>query len=150
MQTQVDLVPEEALPRGGPALAVAPLAVGTSPLERYLHAAGGGTTLAAGADLAALVRMRLSTDRDGVRVTDAAREGRNVRVALEVRRFAGPLAASVPRTALVQVRIGALEPGEYELAVAQSVVYFGLPDPPGETADPPGEPLRLPFEVRAA
>ncbi len=46
------------------------------------------------------------------------------RIALDVRRFDGPLAANDPWTALVSMALGSLEAGSYTLVVQESVSRF--------------------------
>lgn len=116
-----------------PSVVLVPETSGQTPLERYRAGPGHAGPYGAGTPLVLLVRSAPLGSPDTFVVSAARRDGRTVRVALERRRFTGPLAANVVTTALVEVRLGALAAGDYRVQVVETVLDFSTYEHP-ETA----------------
>lgn len=129
-----------------PVVAIATEASGATPLERYRAAGRGPWT--ARQRLVVLVRLDDVSSPDVVEVT-AERKGKRIAVTIEVRRYTGPLAANVVTTPLVEVELGRLAAGRYEVRVDETILEFDDLDRPDLATNPrAGLGSRMSFEVR--
>jgi hypothetical protein len=120
-----------------PALVVAPLASGTGTVERYRGAvAAGAMRPVAGAPQVLLIRLPDKNSPDTVAVVAAGRSGNRIRVRLETRRFTGRLAANVVDVPLVEIELGALPAGRYEVRVDETVLEFDQYSKPQDARNP--------------
>jgi len=129
-----------------PVVALSTQASGATALERYRAAGRGPWT--SRQRLVLLVRLRDVSSPDLVEVT-AERKGKLVVVAIEVRRYSGPLAANVVTTPLVEVELGRLAAGSYDIRVDETVLEFDDLDRPDLAANPhAGIGATMSFQVR--
>jgi hypothetical protein len=126
---------------------IAAVTAGKTPLARY-HAAAPGP-YAPGTPLVLIIRVPLAGSADVVTVTDAHRNGANVPVAIETRRYEGPLHANPATMTLVEVALGALPKGTYTIDVAERVLHFERYGAPQAATDPqPGLTSSITLEVQ--
>jgi hypothetical protein len=120
-----------------PALVVAPLASAAGTVERYRSAvAAGAMRPKAGAPQVLLIRLPDKNSPDTVAVVAADRSGNRIRVRLHTRRFTGPLSANVVEVPLVEIELGALPAGRYEVKVEETVLEFDQYSKPQAARNP--------------
>ena len=115
-----------------PPVVIVPAGAGKTVLERYRARAKP----VSGAPLVVIVRLSDASSPDTFAVTDARRDGQKITIAIESRRFRGPLAANVVTTPLVEIALGELPPGTYEIELEEQVLDFTKHDAP-QTAGKP-------------
>jgi hypothetical protein len=115
-----------------PPVAIVPATAGKTVLERYRS----GAKPVSGAPLVVVVRLADASSPDTFTVTDARRDGAKIGIAIESRRFRGPLAANVVTTPLVEIALGELAPGTYTIDIDEQVLDFTKYDAP-QTASKP-------------
>jgi hypothetical protein len=126
---------------------IAAAAAGKTPLERYRAAAPG--PYASGTPLVVIIRLPVTNSPDVVTVTDAHRDGNKVSIAIETRRFDGPLSANEVMTPLVEVALGALPKGTYTINIAERVLRFTKYSAPQTATDPrPGLGSSITLDVQ--
>jgi hypothetical protein len=130
-----------------PTVALAAASSGKTPLERYHAATTGPYTT--GTPLILIIRIPVVNSPDVVAVTDAHRDGSKISVAIETRRFDGPLAANEVTTPLVEVVLGTMPKGTYTIDVAERVLHFTKYDAPQTATSPkPGLGASMTFTVQ--
>jgi hypothetical protein len=112
-----------------PAVVIVPAGSGKTVLERYRS----GAKPASDTPLVVIVRLPDANSPDAFAVTDAHREDGKIAVAIESRRFRGPLAANVMTTPLVEIALGNLPKGTYTIDIEEQVLELTKVDAP-ETA----------------
>jgi len=129
-----------------PTMRVAARAAGATVVERYRspHRA-----LRPSDEVVLIIRLPPLNSPDVVTVVSATAAGKRVRVALETRRFTGPLAANDVTEAFIEVSLGRLGAGRYDVRVREQVLAFDVYDRP-DTANGARAGLggSLSFEVR--
>jgi hypothetical protein len=129
-----------------PVIAIADRASGATAAERYRAARRGRWT--SKQRLVLLVRLREVSSPDLVDVT-ASRDGNKIDVAITVRRYSGPLAANEITVPLVEVDLGRLAAGRYDVSVDEVVMDFDDLDRPDLTTNPrAGIGATMQFQVR--
>jgi hypothetical protein len=118
-----------------PTLVVAPVAAGKTAEERY-RAWPGRVRVRAGVPAVLLIRLPVANSPDVVKVIAAERHGQRIRVKLETRRYTGPLSANVVAVPLVEVELGALAVGRYQVGVDETVLDFDRYDAPQVARNP--------------
>jgi hypothetical protein len=73
---------------------------------------------------------------DTLEVTGASRRDRRIDLYIELRRFTGTVHANVITVPVVEVRLGVLKPGRYEVSVEETEFYFTDHDHPERGLDP--------------
>ena len=111
---------------------VVPAGAGKTVLERYRSSARPTS----GTPLVVIVRLPDANSPDAFSVTAAHRDGTKISIALESRRFRGPLAANVVTTPLVEISLGELTAGTYTIDIEEQVLDFTKHDAP-QTASKP-------------
>ena len=148
METEITKFPMEKLLESGPSLLVVPKSVGETPVDRYIQTPNVGETLPSGESLVAIIRIALLSTPDEIKVTGASRDGSTFWIELEKRCYEGQLAGNDPMMALVQVDLGRLARGHYEVVVAETTLGFLDLKHPENAANPTVALQRLRFEVR--
>jgi len=115
-----------------PAIVIVPASAGKTVLERYRS----GARPASGAPLVVIVRLPEASTPDTFAVTDAHLDGTKIAIAIESRRFHGPLAANDATTPLVEITLGDLAKGTYMIDIDEQIFDFTKPDAP-QTASKP-------------
>jgi hypothetical protein len=115
-----------------PPVVIVPADAGKTVLDRYRSRAAP----VSGKPLVVIVRLPDASSPDTFTVTDAHRDGLKIAVAIESRRFRGPLAANVVTTPLVEIALGELTPGTYTIDIDEQVLDFTKLDAP-QTASRP-------------
>ncbi len=146
METRIYQIAPDALPPGGPALGVVPRGAGADGAARYRELPA--EVLPAGRPLVALVRTPVLTSSDTVAVAEAAWQGREVHVTVEMTTYTGTLFANVPYVGLVEADLGAPAPGPYTLVVTWRTRPFDDLARPDDTGAPTATTRRLDFQVR--
>jgi hypothetical protein len=113
---------------------IAAATAGKTPLERYR--AASPRPYARGVPLVVIIRLPDANSPDVVTVTDAHRDGSKVSIAIETRRFDGPLSANEVTTPLVEVVLGALPKGTYTIDIDERVLRFTKYGAPQTATDP--------------
>lgn len=147
METEITKFPMEKLPESGPSLLVVPKNVGETSADRYIQHTNMGETLPSGEPLVAIVRIALLSTPDEIKVIRASRDGSTFLIELEKRCYEGQLAGNDPKIALVQVDLGSLVPGRYEVVVAETTLGFFDLKHPENAANPTVASQHLRFEV---
>jgi hypothetical protein len=111
---------------------IVPAGAGKTVLERYRS----GSKPVSGTPLVVIVRLPDANSPDRFAVTDANRDGAKIAIAIESRRFRGPLSANDVTTPLVEVSLGELVPGTYSINIDEQILDFTKPGAP-ETASKP-------------
>jgi hypothetical protein len=106
-----------------PMLAIVPVGAGTTPLER--HRSRIIASPDAGTPVVALVELPPINSPDVVKVVDAHLAGSTISIAIETRRFVGPLRANVVTVPLIEIELGRLPAGDYTVTVDEQVSQFG-------------------------
>ena len=86
--------------------------------------------------LVVIVRLADANSPDTFAVTDAHRDGTKIAIAIESRRFHGPLSANVVTTPLVEIALGDLTEGTYTIDLGEQILDFTKYDAP-QTASKP-------------
>jgi hypothetical protein len=127
-------------------LVVVAQAIGKTPLERYRS--DRAQVLSARTPLVAIVRLAQANSPDAIAVTKAQRDGTRITIAIETRRFEGVLHANVSTTPLVEVELGALDPGTYTIDVHETVLAFTKYGHPETATGPqPGMSSQMTFTL---
>jgi hypothetical protein len=149
MLTRMVRLPLNALPPDGPTLVVVASDAAESPAARYLLAAkeAGSGSLPAARPLVAIIRCDPLSAPDEIRAMESARDGQIFRVTLESRRFTGALLANVVTVAVIEVDLGSLKPGAYDLVVTETKLHFQDLQNPENAADSDTVSHQLHFEV---
>lgn len=114
-----------------PPVVIVPAGAGKTVLERYRS----GQRPASGTPLVVIVRLPDASSPDQFAVTDAHRDGTQIAIAIESRRFRGRLTANVVTTPLVEVSLGELAPGTYSISIDEQILDFtkhGAPETAGK------------------
>jgi|EndMetStandDraft_7_1072992.scaffolds.fasta_scaffold28701_3 hypothetical protein len=142
--TQQRVEREEVLDRAP--LVVIEEAAGQTTLARYLHAAAG-RPLAASVELVAIVASPLLAAGETVGVVRAAWEGPIAAIDVHVRRHEGDRIANDPAVVLVEVALGPLSPGSYQVVVTETTRHSRDASHAEESAPPETRVRRLGFVV---
>jgi hypothetical protein len=132
-----------------PSVVIVPEAVGKTPEARYRVAAPN--VLPAHVPIAVEVRLSQANQPDTVTVLGAERSGKTITITIERRMSMCELSKNISWVPLVEIRLGELDPGDYQLNIDETVRHFGEAehcDP--ALAKPVGHGLgsRGPFTVR--
>jgi hypothetical protein len=111
---------------------VVPANAGKTVLERYRS----GARPTSGTPLVVIARLPDANSPDAFNVTDAHRDGTKISIAIESRRFHGPLSANVVTTPLVEIALGELATGTYTIELEEQILDFTKYDAP-QTASKP-------------
>lgn len=114
MKTHIERVAAAEVPDAGPEVVVAVLSDGDTIGERYRHA-GGGEDLPAGVSLVAIFRTPVLASVDTLEVTEAMRAGHRFQGVVEIHSYTGALFGNVETVGLVQIELGELTAGSYEI-----------------------------------
>jgi hypothetical protein len=115
-----------------PPIVIVPATAGKTVLERYRS----GAKPASGTPLVVIARLPDANSPDVFAVTDAHRDGLKIAIAIESRRFHGAMAANVVTTPLIEIALGELAPGTYEIDLDEQILDFTKYDAP-QTASKP-------------
>jgi hypothetical protein len=115
-----------------PPVVIVPQTAGKTVLERYRS----GAKPVSGTPLVVIVRLPDANGPDAFAVTAAQRDGAKIAIAIESRRFRGPLAANVVTTPLVEIALGVLAPGTYSIDIDEQILDVTKPGAP-QTASKP-------------
>ena len=114
-----------------PAVVIVPATAGKTTLERYRNRSAKPVS---GTPLVVIVRLPDANSPDVVAVKDAHRDGTKVKVAIETRKYDGPLAANVVTTPLVEIALGDLAPATYTIEIGEQILHFTKYDAPQTAA----------------
>lgn len=148
MKSYISKLAVEELPEDTPSLVVVALDAGATPKERYLRYTNAKQPLPSGKPIAAIVRSVPLSTPDEIRVTETSQDGQTFRIALETRCYQGQLFANVVMTALVQVELGSLASGDYDVMVAETTLHFQELQHPENATNPTTKSHHLRFSVR--
>jgi hypothetical protein len=115
-----------------PAVVIVPAKAGKTVLERYRS----GARPASDTPLVVIVRLPDANSPDAFAVTEANREGGKIAIAIESRRFRGPLAATDVTTPLVEIALGDLPKGTYTIDIEEQVLELTKVGAPETAAKP--------------
>lgn len=104
-----------------PRVAVAERTAGASPVERFRNRERHASSTS---DLVLIVRLKAINSPDRVTVTKAVRKGTTIDIDIEVRRFTGPLSANDVTEPFVEVELGQLSVGTYDVRVDATTFEF--------------------------
>jgi hypothetical protein len=138
----------EELPEHGTSLLVVPKNAGETALARYAQYDNAVQTLRSGEPLVAIVRSAPLSSPDEVKVIETSQDGEKFRIRMEIRRYSGHLFANEVSVALVEVELGALASGDYEIEVVETTLSFQDIEHPENATDPRTTSESLRFEVR--
>jgi hypothetical protein len=118
----------------GPAIGVTEVASGQSPQDRFHHLLPPDR-IPAHVPLALLWRGDQLSSPDTIAVKGANKNGYGIDVQIELRRFDGALHANIITVPIVEVDLGALEPGRYEVSIEVTELWFRDYDHPENAAN---------------
>lgn len=113
-----------------PPVVVTSATSGATVVERYRAHAPPRS----GTPLVVIVRLPPASSPDVVAVSDAHRDGSRISIAIETRKYDGPLAGNEVTTPYVEVELGTLAAGSYTIEVGERVLRFtkfGAPETAG-------------------
>ncbi len=119
-----------------PPVVVVPANAGKTSVERFrAHPA----SLVSGTPLVVIVRLADANSPDTTAVKDAHRDGNKISIAIETRRFDGPVHANVVTTPYAEVALGDLPAGTYTIDIDEKILHFTKYDAPqGAKSPTPG------------
>ncbi len=121
---------------------------GASPDSRYAHAGSRHGPFPAGTPLVAILRCEELASPDEFAVTESSRHNRTFLLNVERRRYKGSLAANVVTVAFVELDLGPLDAGDYELVAQVTTLEFDEYERPERARNPSRREHRLAFQVR--
>jgi len=125
---------------------IVPQSAGKTPEDRLRAAHVRLTTRD---ELVLVVQLDPANSPDEVNAT-ARRDGKNIKVEVETRRFLGVLPANIVTVPYVEVPLGKLPPGRYEASVVETVLELAdLRRPQAITARRPGLSSAVSVEVQS-
>jgi len=133
-------VPPADLPKGKDVVVV-PRGIATTTAGRYQQGVQASDSLPAGQDLVAVIRSEELSSPDQITVTSHEQAGEKFKVVLRHLRYTGALAANVVTVALLEIELGSLSAGTYQVEVTTNVFTFGDINRPQDTA-PSGTKLQ--------
>jgi hypothetical protein len=104
-----------------PTVAIAERSAGASPVERFRNRERNASS---SSDLVLIVRLKAINSPDRVTIARAVRKGTTIDIDIEVRRFTGSLSANVVTEPFVEVELGQLSVGTYEVRVDATTFEF--------------------------
>jgi hypothetical protein len=116
-----------------PAVVVVPASAGATTLERYLARSAKPVS---DTPLVVIARLPDANSPDVIAVTDAHRDGTRIAIAIETRRYDGPLHGNVVTIPLVEVALGTLPKGTYTIDIDEKVLQFSKLDAPTTATRP--------------
>jgi hypothetical protein len=147
MKSEIQRIPVGELPEANPPIVVVALAGGETMAERYGLHLQPTASVPAGEQLVAILCVGPLSTPDQIRLTEAVRNDAVFQFEVEVRRYTGMLFANIETMALVQVELGRLAPGDYEVWVTESTWQFEDIDRPDNILNPTTSTHHLHFEV---
>jgi hypothetical protein len=132
----------------GPRMMVVPAQPGTTTVDLYRQFISAPESCPAHQPTVAIVRTGVLNSPDQVALRSSQRRGATFTLELEIRRFDGPLAGNDPWVALIQVDLGALDPGSYQLVAQETVLRFTDLHHPERATDPASREQRMSFDCR--
>ncbi len=130
----------------GPALGVAEVASGKRPQERLRYLLPPDR-VPAHAPLVLLWRGDPLSSPDTIVLKGAHKSGQEIAVQIELRRFDGTLHANTVTVPIVEIDLGVLEPGHYEVSIAVTELWFSDLDHPENAAKPSTQHTSFSFVV---
>ena len=116
-----------------PAVVVVPASAGKTTLERFRNRTAKPVS---GTPLVVIVRLADANSPDVIAVKNAQRDGTKVSVAIELRKYDGPLSGNDVTTPLVEIELGTLPPATYTIEIGEQILHFTKYDAP-QTATKP-------------
>lgn len=107
----------------GPAIGVAEAASGKSPSDRLRHLLPPDR-IPAHTPLVLLWRGEQLSSPDTIAVKSSNKSGQGIDLQVELRRFDGTLHINTVTVPIVEVDLGALEPGGYEVSIEVTELWF--------------------------
>jgi hypothetical protein len=149
MKTNIDKISVDLdlLNENDPRLVVVAKNIGQSLLGRYQQYPKSAQTFASDESLVAIVKSEPLATPDLIEVTHARRAGHTFLISIESRHYDGDLAANVETFALIQVELGKLPPGAYEVMVIETKLYFLNLGTPEKATNPTAKSFQLSFDV---
>jgi hypothetical protein len=138
----------DELPADAPRVVVVARDAGATPVERYRRGAAAAGAVPAGKPLVALVRSGVLSTPDRFTLTQAARDGGEIQLTFEIRRYTGPISANVEREALAEIELGSLPPGSYVVVVTLNTRTFEDLQAPDAFTETTTTVERFPFQVQ--
>jgi len=148
METEIQRLPLEKLLGHGLPLLVVVKDIGQTPADRYIKYANAREILPSANPLVAIVRSPLLSTPDEIGVIRASHNGQIFSIELEIRHYEGDLAANDETIALVQVELGRLVPGNYQVIVTEATLRFLNLKHPEDAMNPTTKSYQLRFKVR--
>jgi len=130
----------------GPPIGVAELESGRSPEDRVHHCLPPDR-IPANAPLVLLWRGNQLSSPDTIAVRGANWNGHGIDVQIELRRFDGTLHLNTVTVPVVEVDLGTLEPGPYEVSFHVTELWFSDLDHPENAAQPSTQHTSFSFRV---
>lgn len=124
MKTEIQRLQREELLGDGPPLVVVAKSAGKTLVERYMQHANAGKILPSGELLVIIIRSPLLSTPDKIRVARASCDGRVFQIELAIRNYEGDLLANDSTVVLIQLELGRLTPGDYQVVFTETTLYF--------------------------
>jgi hypothetical protein len=121
--TTIVKIPVTELPNGKAVVVVA-REVSETITARYLHGARTSGPLPSGNALVAIIRSEELSSPDEIKVSGYKRDGEKFEIVLQQQKYTGALAANVVAEALIEIELGSLRKGTYEVAVTTIAFSF--------------------------
>jgi hypothetical protein len=140
----VRMRPAEGVP--GPVVGVSAVASGKSPQERFHHLLPPAR-VPAHTPLALLWRGDQLSSLDTVVVKDAHRQGQRIDARIELRRFDGTVHGNVVTVPVVEIELGELDLGRYEVSFEVTELWFTDVDHPENVTRPSTQRTTFSFVI---
>jgi hypothetical protein len=148
MKIDCTRLPVRELPEDGPSLVIVAKNAGETLTARYIQGVDIREPLPSEEPLVVIFRSTPLSTPDIIQVIETSRNECIFLISIETRRYEGELAANVETIALIQVKLGCLGPGDYEVAVNETTLYFFELKHPENATKLTTALHRLRFEVR--
>ena len=146
MRTSISTLPSSELPKGGPEFMVAPLQGGATCVDLYRKYAATPFVCHPREPAMAIIRTPVLATPDRVALVSAIWSASVLNVDLNIRRFEGTLFANDPWIGLINVELGSLAIGAYDVFVRSTVLRFRDLTHPEEATGPHFSEQRFHFE----
>lgn len=124
LEVSIERIPSDTAITPESVMLVVRMRTGDSAVDLYRRLAGASHACKAGEEVAAIVSSEALNTPDHVSAIGSQRDAMTFKIDLEIRRFRGPIRANDPWIALINMHLGALKSGVYELVVHETEFRF--------------------------
>ena len=147
MKTEIQRLQREELLGDSFPMVVVAKGAGKTPVERYIQHANAEEILPSGEFFVVIIRSPLLSTPDEIRVARASCDGPVFRIELEIHSYEGAMLANDSAVVLVQIELGRLAPGDYQVVVNETTLHFLDLKHPENATNPTTKSYQLRFKV---